>query len=85
MKTKTLFASALAVLGLTACEKGLGDDKYRVTAYATKAGCEDSDTAIREIVINENGNAILVGDVDGDGKVNVTDHVKLSEIIMNQE
>ena len=25
MKTKTLFASALAVLGLTACEKGLGD------------------------------------------------------------
>ena len=26
MKTKTLFASALAVLGLTACEKGLGDD-----------------------------------------------------------
>ena len=26
MKTKTLFTSALAVLGLTACEKGLGDD-----------------------------------------------------------
>ena len=26
MKTKTLFASTLAVLGLTACEKGLGDD-----------------------------------------------------------
>ena len=26
MKTKTLFASALAVLGLTACEKGLGND-----------------------------------------------------------
>ena len=26
MKTKSLFASVLAVLGLTACEKGLGDD-----------------------------------------------------------
>ena len=26
MKTKTLFTSALAVLGLTACEKGLGND-----------------------------------------------------------
>ena len=26
----------------------------------------------------------LVGDVDGDGKVNVVDHVKLSDIIMNQ-
>ena len=26
MKTKTLFASALAVLGLTACEKGLVDE-----------------------------------------------------------
>ena len=26
MKTKTLFASALAVLGLTACEKGLEDE-----------------------------------------------------------
>ena len=26
MKTKTLFASVLAVLGLTACEKGLGND-----------------------------------------------------------
>lgn len=26
METKTLFASALAVLGLTACEKGLGND-----------------------------------------------------------
>ena len=58
--------------------------KYKVTVYATKDGYENSDKASREIVITENGKAILVGDVDGNGKVDVADHVNLSKIIMNQ-
>jgi hypothetical protein len=58
--------------------------KYTVTVYAIKEGYENSDTTTREIIITENGKAILVGDVDGDGKVNVADHVKLSDIIMGK-
>ena len=58
--------------------------KYKVSVYATKNGYENSDTATREIVITDNGKAILVGDVDGDGVVNVADHVKLSDIIMGK-
>ena len=57
---------------------------YKVSVYATKAGYDNSDVTTREIVITGNGKAIVVGDVDGDGKVNVADHVKLSEIIMNK-
>lgn len=57
---------------------------YKITVYATKAGYENSDVATREIVITGNGKAIIVGDVDGDGKVNVADHVKLSNIILNK-
>lgn len=57
---------------------------YKVSVYATKAGYDNSAVTTREIVITGNGKAIVVGDVDGDGKVNVTDHVKLSEIIMNK-
>ena len=58
--------------------------KYTVTVYATKAGYEDSDVTTREIVIKGDGKASVVGDVDGDGKVNVADHVRLSDIIMNK-
>ena len=58
---------------------------YKVTVYATKAGYENSDVATREIVIKGDNKAIVVGDVDGDGKVNVADHVKLSDIIMNNK
>ena len=58
--------------------------KYIVTVYATKAGYENSDVATREIVI-ENGQSTLFGDLNKDGKVNVADHVKLSEIIMGQK
>lgn len=57
---------------------------YKVSVYATKAGYDNSAVTTREIVITGNGKAIVVGDVDGDGKVNVADHVKLSEIIMNK-
>lgn len=52
---------------------------YTVTVYATKAGYDDSE----KVSLNFTANG-LQGDVDGDGKVDVADHVKLSEIIMNQ-
>lgn len=56
---------------------------YKITVYATKANYENSDVATREIVI-ENGQTSLFGDLNKDGKVNVADHVKLSDIIMNK-
>lgn len=58
--------------------------KYKISVYATKAGYDNSDVTIREIEIKGDNKPIVVGDVDGDGKVNVADHVKLSDIIMNQ-
>ncbi len=58
--------------------------KYTVSVYATKAGYENSDVATREIVI-ENGQSTLFGDLNKDGKVNVADHVELSNIILNQQ
>lgn len=57
--------------------------RYNVAVYATKAGYENSDVATREIVI-ENGQTTLFGDLNKDGKVDVADHVKLSDIIMNK-
>ena len=48
-----------------------------LNVFATKDGYENSDVATYEFFgIN--------GDVNGDGLVNVADHVKLSEIIMNK-
>lgn len=48
-----------------------------LTVYATKSGYKNSDvTTYKFPGIN--------GDVNSDGEVNVADHVKLSEIIMNQ-
>ena len=55
--------------------------KYKVSVYATKDGYENSDTVTMEIV--DSGG--IKGDLNGDGVVNVTDHVKLSEIIMKQK
>ena len=59
--------------------------KYKITVYATKAGYENSDVTTKEIEIKGDNKAIVVGDVDGDGKVNVADHVKLSDIIMEKK
>lgn len=58
--------------------------KYTISVYATKTGYDNSDTVTRDIIITGDGKAIIVGDVDGDGKVNVADHVELSRIILNQ-
>ena len=58
--------------------------KYKVSVYAIKAGYDKSEVTTREIVITDSGKAIIVGDMNGDGKVNVVDHVELSKIIMGQ-
>ena len=57
---------------------------YLISVYATKKGFLNSDVTTREISIVSGGQTIVVGDVDGNGVVNVADHVKLSEIIMNK-
>ena len=58
---------------------------YKISVYATKDGYENSEVVTREITITGNGKAIIVGDVNNDGEVNVADHVKLSDIIMNKK
>lgn len=52
---------------------------YKISVYATKDGYENSDTVTAEFTANGK-----LGDLNGDGKINVADHVKLSDIIMNQ-
>ena len=54
---------------------------YTITVFARKDGYGDSEVAKATIKVAGSG---LPGDVDGNGVVNVADHVKLSEIIMNQ-
>ena len=56
--------------------------KFKVSVYAVKTGYDNSDTVTAEFDFSSD--TARSGDVDGDGKVNVADHVKLSEIIMNQ-
>ena len=57
---------------------------YEVSVYAKKAGYENSEVVTREIIITGNGMAIIVGDLNNDGMVNVADNVKLSDIILNK-
>jgi hypothetical protein len=60
MKTKSLFASALAVLGLTACEKGLGNDigdvgngqvKNSVLQVRTRGASGDGATVVYPVAV----------------------------------
>ncbi len=53
---------------------------YRLTVYATKEGHNNSDAVTMDIDMSIGKK----GDVNGDGAVNVADHVKLTEIIMEQ-
>ena len=46
-----------------------------ISVYATKAGFDKSDTATKEI---------KNGDLNGDGNIDVSDHVELTKIIMEQ-
>ena len=52
---------------------------FVVSVYASKSGYDNSDVTTQEF-----SGSGLSGDVDGNGIVNVADHVKLSSIIMNQ-
>lgn len=63
--------------------KGIESDEFIVenpilNVFATKDGYLPSDVATYEL-------SGLAGDVNNDGEVNVADHVKLSDIIMNQK
>lgn len=63
---------------------GVGSDvspSFKVSVCATKAGYVTSDMETRVLDCNTGG---LKGDLDGDGKVNAADHVKLSDIIMGK-
>ena len=50
-----------------------------VSVYATKTGYTNSETTTATLPIS------MKGDVNGDGEVNIADHVELTEIIMNQQ
>ena len=47
---------------------------YKVTVYATKAGCEKSDVATLEFSLGVGGGG---SDVNGDGRVDVADIVAI--------
>jgi hypothetical protein len=51
--------------------------KFTVSVYATKAGCDDSDVATKDI-------EIIIGDMDGNGKLDAADVVKLVDKIMGR-
>lgn len=55
---------------------------YKVTVYASKDDYVNSETVTMEVIGTGTGG--ILGDLTGDGKVNVADHVKLSDIIMKQ-
>ena len=57
-------------------------NSYIITVYATKEGYTDSEVASKSFQVAGAGKK---GDVNGDGDVNVADHVELTKIIMNQE
>lgn len=54
---------------------------YTITVFARKDGYNDS--AVAKATLKASS-SVLIGDVDGNGIVNVVDHVKLSDIIMNK-
>ena len=57
---------------------------YTVKVYATKEGYRDSDVATRKLELLGNGTIRLYGDVDGDGKVDVSDIVIITNIILGR-
>ena len=57
---------------------------YRINVYAAKTGYYDSDMATMDIVLTGN-EAIVIGDMDGNGILNAADVVKLVDKIMKSE
>lgn len=69
-----------------AAKNGDGNDveitgKYKITVYASKEGYIDSDETTTETTAAGG----IRGDLNNDGKVDVKDHVELSNIIMNTQ
>lgn len=58
---------------------------YEVSIYAQKAGYENSEVVTREIIITGNGKAIVVGDANGDGKVDAADIVTTTNMIIEKQ
>ena len=56
-------------------------NSYTITVYATKEGYTDSEVASKSFQVAGAGKK---GDVNGDDKVDVADHVELTKIIMEQ-
>lgn len=56
---------------------------YKVTVYAKKDGYLPSELATREIVFGSDGTVQVFGDMNQDGKVDVTDIVTLADYILN--
>ena len=56
-------------------------NSYTVSVYASKEGYTDSEVAKKSFQVAAAGKK---GDVNGDNKVNVADHVELSKIILEQ-
>ena len=54
-----------------------------ISVYASKDGYSLSDTATKVVKLSDVGGKR--GDLNGDGEVNVADHVELSKIILNQQ
>lgn len=54
-----------------------------ISVYASKEGYSFSDTATKVVKLSDVGGKR--GDLNGDGEVNVTDHVELSNIILNPQ
>ena len=68
------FSSSGSSLG----NKAVLTDNLIVTVYAVKSGYANSEPVTAEFTAKGR-----LGDLNGDGKVDVADHVKLSSIIMN--
>ena len=59
-------------------------NKYIVSVYAIKEGCENSETVTKEITIDGNSGegSGVPGDLNGDGVINAADIVQIVNIIM---
>lgn len=77
--TYTYYVSAVTASGVG---NDVSPSALKITVYASKPGYETSDAATTEITGGAAGG--IRGDLDGNGVVNVADHVELSKIIMNQ-
>ena len=77
--TYTYYVSAVTTSGVG---NDVSPSALKITVYVSKPGYETSDAATTEITGGAAGG--IRGDLTGDGKVDVADHVELSKIILGQ-